>query len=96
MCSAGCCVLWCKAFESTRKSSLSPLEARHTESRVVIASTGSRAPEFPSEHGGYLSDAFFTALGDNADLWTAHVAGVVRRRVDPTGGLATGGRCERE
>jgi hypothetical protein len=43
--------------------------------RVVIASTGSRARAFPSERGGYFSDAFFTALGDNADLWTAYVTG---------------------
>jgi hypothetical protein len=43
--------------------------------RVVIASTGSRAREFPSQRGGYFSDAFFTALGDSANLWTAYVAG---------------------
>jgi len=43
--------------------------------RVVIASTGSRARAFPSERGGYFSDAFFVALGDNADLWTAYEAG---------------------
>jgi len=43
--------------------------------RVVIASTGSRARSFASERGGYFSDAFFTALGDNADLWTAYEAG---------------------
>jgi len=41
----------------------------------VIASTGSRVRAFASERGGYFSDAFFTALGDNADLWTAYVAG---------------------
>jgi len=43
--------------------------------RVVITSTGSRARAFPSERGGYFSDAFFTALGDNADLCTAYEAG---------------------
>jgi len=43
--------------------------------RAVIASTGSGQRAFPSERGGYFSDAFFTALGDNADLWTAYVAG---------------------
>ena len=43
--------------------------------RVVIASTGSRRRAFPSQRGGYFSDAFFTALGDNADLWTAYVTG---------------------
>jgi hypothetical protein len=43
--------------------------------RVVIASTGSGARAFPSERGGYFSGAFFTALGDNADLWAAYEAG---------------------
>jgi len=43
--------------------------------RVVIASTGSRVRSFASGRGGYFSDAFFTALGDSADLWTAYVAG---------------------
>ena len=41
----------------------------------MIASTGSGARAFPSKRGGYFSDAFFTALGDNADLWTAYEAG---------------------
>ena len=43
--------------------------------RVIIASTGSDKDAYPSEHGGYFSDAFFTTFGDNADLWTAYEAG---------------------
>jgi hypothetical protein len=46
-----------------------------SQGRVVIASTGSGRRAFPSERGGYFSDAFFTALGDNADLRTAYEAG---------------------
>ena len=54
---------------------------RLPSSRVVIASTGSRARAFPSKYGGYFSDAFFTALGDNADLWTAYLAGRMAAQV---------------
>jgi len=43
-----------------------------SQGRVVIASTGSGRRAFPSERGGYFSDAFFAALGDNADLCTAY------------------------
>ncbi|MDM8531619.1 hypothetical protein QUF63_10645 [Anaerolineales bacterium HSG25] len=43
--------------------------------RVVIASTGNDVRAFPTKKGGHFSDAFFTALGANADLWAAYTIG---------------------
>lgn len=40
--------------------------------RVVVASTTSQANAYPSAEGSLFSDAFWTAMGDNQDVWTAY------------------------
>jgi hypothetical protein len=40
--------------------------------RVIVASTTSEANAYPSEQGALFSDVFWTALGDNQDVWSAY------------------------
>jgi hypothetical protein len=40
--------------------------------RVIVASTTSQANAYPSERGALFSDVFWTALGDNQDVWSAY------------------------
>ena len=40
--------------------------------RVIVSSTTSQANAYPSERGSLFSDVFWTALGDNQDVWSAY------------------------
>jgi hypothetical protein len=40
--------------------------------RVIVASTTSQANAYPSKQGSLFSDVFWTALGDNQDVWSAY------------------------
>ena len=51
--------------------------------RVVIASTSSMLNAYPSAQGGYFSDVFWTAVGQNQDLKTAFEW--ARQAVEATG-----------
>lgn len=60
----------CKSGSFIDVTTLGPMHISG-HNRVVIASTSSTLNAYPSPQGGYFSDVFWTAVGQNQDLKTA-------------------------